>query len=102
MLQAEVAAACVDLITQMTPRMARRGRRVVQEYHSSHGSQCHSVPEGALRARVPGALRDGSPVCKCVGPMAFVAHAARALLMDSFMDAGSGGISVGNAATKRQ
>jgi hypothetical protein len=50
------------LITQMTPRMARRGRRVVHKYHSSHGSQCHSVPEGALRARVPGALRDGSPV----------------------------------------
>jgi hypothetical protein len=35
-------------------------------------------------------------------PMAFVAHAARALLMVSFTDAGSGGISVGNAATKRQ
>jgi hypothetical protein len=34
--------------------------------------------------------------------MAFVAHAAKALLMDSFMDAGSGGISVRNAATKLQ
>jgi hypothetical protein len=34
--------------------------------------------------------------------MAFVAHAAKALLMDSFTDAGSGGISVRNAATKPQ
>ena len=39
---------------------------------------------------------------RCVGLMAFVAHAARALLMDSYTDAGSGGISVDNAATKPQ
>ena len=43
-----------------------------------------------------------TPWRKCVGLMAFVAHAAKALLMDSFTDAGSGGISVGNAATKLQ
>jgi hypothetical protein len=30
---------------------------------------------------------------KCVGPMAFVAHAARALLMVSFTDAGLGVLS---------
>jgi hypothetical protein len=42
------------------------------------------------------------PWSKCVGLMALVAHAARVLLMDSYTDAGSGGISVGNAATKPQ
>ena len=39
---------------------------------------------------------------KCVGLMAFVAHAAKAPPMDSFRDAGSGGICVGKASTKEQ
>ena len=42
------------------------------------------------------------PWPKCVGPMAFVAHAAKATLMASFTDAGSGAISVGDAGTKRR
>jgi len=50
------------LITQMTPRPPPQASRVVHRYHSGHGAQCHSVPEGSFRTRVPEALRDGSPV----------------------------------------
>jgi hypothetical protein len=59
-----------------------------------------SVPEFQKLYGTEAQCEDAWP--KCVGLLAFVVHAARALLMDSFTDAGSGVISVGNAATKRQ
>ncbi len=78
---------------------------MVYRYHVVYGMQRHPVPDGTLRVGVQEALRDGSPVVKmpwlrCVGLMAFVAHAARVPLKGSFTDAGSGAISVGSAATK--
>ena len=66
-------------------------------FSSKRGSPCPSSRSST--GRKPSVKM---PWPKCFGPMAFVAHAAKALLMDSFTGAGSGGISAGNAATKPQ
>ena len=45
------------LITQLAPREARQGRRVVHRYQSCHGTSRDPVSERPLPIRVPAALR---------------------------------------------
>ena len=46
-----------NLITQLAPREARQGRRVVHRYQSCHGTSRDPVSERPLPIRVPAALR---------------------------------------------
>jgi hypothetical protein len=46
-------------MTQQAPQPAQSALRKIYRDHANPATQCHSVSEGALCARVPEALRNG-------------------------------------------